>query len=46
MPGNYELLAMENPLLDIQCNATEELLQKYNLKANNAILADESHQPL
>ncbi|KAI8138696.1 Ribokinase-like protein [Fennellomyces sp. T-0311] len=46
MSGNYQLLAMENPLLDIQCNATEELLKKYNLKSNNAILADESHKPL
>lgn len=43
---SYQLLAMENPLLDIQCNATEELLNKYNLKANDAILADASHQPL
>ncbi|KAG2224304.1 hypothetical protein INT45_012873 [Circinella minor] len=46
MSGNYQLLAMENPLLDIQCNATEEILNKYNLKANNAILADESHKAL
>lgn len=46
MSGNYQLLAMENPLLDIQCRATEEILKKYNLKANDAILAEESHKPL
>lgn len=42
----YTLLAIENPLLDIQCKPTQELLDKYNLKANDAILADESHQAL
>ncbi|EIE81436.1 hypothetical protein G6F46_000217 [Rhizopus delemar] len=42
----FTLLAMENPLLDIQCNPSEELLKKYNLKSNDAILADASHQPL
>ncbi|KAI8384289.1 Ribokinase-like protein [Radiomyces spectabilis] len=43
---SYQLFGMENPLLDIQCTATEELLNKYSLKANNAILADESHKAL
>ncbi|KAI8993168.1 Ribokinase-like protein [Pilobolus umbonatus] len=42
----YTLLAMENPLLDIQCKPSEELLKKYNLKSNDAILADASHQSL
>ncbi|KAI9272531.1 Ribokinase-like protein [Sporodiniella umbellata] len=42
----FTLLALENPLLDIQCKPTEELLKKYNLKANDAILADASHQAL
>ncbi|GAA5817172.1 hypothetical protein MFLAVUS_010714 [Mucor flavus] len=42
----YTLLAIENPLLDIQCKPDQELLEKYNLKANDAILADESHQAL
>ncbi|CEJ00874.1 hypothetical protein RMCBS344292_14917 [Rhizopus microsporus] len=42
----FTLLAMENPLLDIQCKPSEDLLKKYNLKANDAILADDSHQPL
>ncbi|KAI9319298.1 Ribokinase-like protein [Dichotomocladium elegans] len=43
---SYQLLAMENPLLDIQCRDAEEMLQKYQLKANDAILAAESHMSL
>ncbi|KAF7729561.1 hypothetical protein EC973_004236 [Apophysomyces ossiformis] len=46
MSPSYSLVVMGNPLLDIQCNATEELLKKYGLSANNAILADESHKAL
>ncbi|KAG0171523.1 adenosine kinase [Apophysomyces sp. BC1034] len=46
MSESYNLVVMGNPLLDIQCDATEELLNKYGLKANNAILADETHKPL
>ncbi|KAI9486041.1 MAG: Ribokinase-like protein [Benjaminiella poitrasii] len=42
----YVLLAMENPLLDIQCKPEQELMDKYKLKANDAILADASHQTL
>ncbi|CAO0803391.1 unnamed protein product [Mucor circinelloides] len=42
----YTLLAMENPLLDIQCKPDQELLDKYDLKANDAILAGASHEPL
>lgn len=42
----YTLLAMENPLLDIQCKPEQELMDKYKLKANDAILADASHEPL
>ncbi|CAI6336396.1 unnamed protein product [Periconia digitata] len=41
--GNFELLALENPLLDIQAFGDEKLLQKYDLKANDAILAEEKH---
>ncbi|KAF2229700.1 Ribokinase-like protein [Viridothelium virens] len=41
--GNYELLCLENPLLDIQATGDEALLQKYGLKANDAILAEEKH---
>ncbi|KAJ1961255.1 adenosine kinase [Dipsacomyces acuminosporus] len=35
-----------NPLLDISAVANDELLSKYNLKANNAILASPEHVPL
>lgn len=37
---------MGNPLLDIQVKDGEGLLKKYNLKANDAILADEKHLPM
>lgn len=40
------LLGMGNPLLDILATVDTDLLQKYNLQANNAILADESHKSL
>ncbi|EPS37195.1 hypothetical protein H072_9171 [Dactylellina haptotyla CBS 200.50] len=42
MVKEYSLLCLENPLLDIQANGNQELLAKYNLKANDAILADPS----
>lgn len=42
----YRLLALENPLLDIQAFGSDELLAKYNLKPNDAILAEEAHKPL
>ncbi|KAF2799596.1 adenosine kinase-like protein [Melanomma pulvis-pyrius CBS 109.77] len=44
--GNFELLCLENPLLDIQGVGDEKLLEKYGLKANDAILADEKHAGL
>jgi len=37
---------MGNPLLDIQVTNGEELLKKYNIKANDAILAGEEHAPI
>lgn len=40
------LLGAGNPLLDISANVGQDLLDKYGLKLNNAILADESHRPL
>jgi adenosine kinase len=40
------LFAMGNPLLDMQVTNGEEVLQKYDLKANDAILAEEKHMPL
>ncbi|KAI0393676.1 Ribokinase-like protein [Xylariaceae sp. FL0594] len=42
----FALLCLENPLLDIQAVGNEELLNKYGLKANDAILAEEKHIPL
>ncbi|CAO3621702.1 unnamed protein product [Cunninghamella echinulata] len=42
----YTLLALENPLLDIQANVDDAFLAKYKLKANDAILAAAEHQPL
>ncbi|KAI1761460.1 Ribokinase-like protein [Hypoxylon sp. FL1150] len=42
----FPLLCLENPLLDIQAVGNEELLKKYNLKANDAILASPEHLPL
>ncbi|KAJ2971461.1 hypothetical protein NQ176_g7670 [Zarea fungicola] len=42
-PKDYALLCLENPLLDIQAVGDEALLEKYGLKANDAILAEEKH---
>ncbi|KAF2119946.1 Ribokinase-like protein [Lophiotrema nucula] len=44
--GKFELLCLENPLLDIQGVGDEKLLEKYGLKANDAILAEEKHMGL
>ncbi|KAF9127656.1 adenosine kinase [Mortierella sp. 14UC] len=46
MTHSYPLFCMGNPLLDIQVKASNELLARYNLKSNDAILADESHMSL
>jgi adenosine kinase len=37
---------MGNPLLDMQVRNGEKLLEKYDLKANDAILAEEKHAPI
>ena len=42
----YLILGMENPLLDISANVDEAFLAKYSLKANDAILAEESHKQI
>ncbi|EMR64646.1 putative adenosine kinase protein [Eutypa lata UCREL1] len=42
----FALLCLENPLLDIQAVGNEKLLEKYGLKANDAILAEPQHVPL
>jgi len=43
---SYALFCMGNPLLDIQVRNGEEILKKYNLNANDAILAEEKHLPM
>jgi adenosine kinase len=40
------LVGMGNPLLDISANVGQDFLDKYSLKLDSAILADETHQPL
>jgi hypothetical protein len=43
---SYELFCIGNPLLDMQVTKGEALLAKYDLKANDAILAEEKHDPM
>jgi adenosine kinase len=40
------LFCMGNPLLDMQVTNGEELLKKYDLKANDAILAEDKHSSI
>ncbi|RZC77347.1 hypothetical protein C5167_001513 [Papaver somniferum] len=40
------LLGMGNPLLDISAVVDEPFLEKYDIKLNNAILAEEKHVPM
>ena len=40
------LLGMGNPLLDIQASTDINILEKYDLQPNDAILADKKHTPL
>ncbi|KAG0493790.1 hypothetical protein HPP92_004784 [Vanilla planifolia] len=40
------LLGMGNPLLDISAVVDDDFLQKYNVKLNDAILAEEKHLPM
>lgn len=47
MPAqNYLLFCLGNPLLDMQVTGGEKLLEKYGLKSNDAILAEEKHSPM
>ncbi|KAK9479613.1 Ribokinase-like protein [Lipomyces japonicus] len=39
----YSLFVLGNPLLDIQAVVPESFLAKYNIKANDAILAEKEH---
>ncbi|KAG0236856.1 adenosine kinase [Actinomortierella wolfii] len=41
--SQFDLFCMGNPLLDIQVHADEALLARYNLKSNDAILAEPEH---
>ncbi|KAH9486201.1 Adenosine kinase [Psilocybe cubensis] len=43
---SYSLFCMGNPLLDMQVRNGEQLLEKYGLKANDAILADEKQSEI
>eukprot|EP01035_Chromulina_nebulosa_P016886 gene16886-22374_t len=40
------ILGIGNPLLDISAEVPQEILDKYNVKLNNAILAESAHIPL
>ncbi|KAF9260832.1 adenosine kinase [Marasmius fiardii PR-910] len=42
----YPLFCMGHPLLDIQVMNGHKLLEKYSLRANDAIRADERHAPI
>jgi len=44
--SSYKLFCLGNPLLDIQVRDGEAVLAKYDLKANDAILAEEKHAPI
>jgi len=40
------ILGMGNPLLDISSNVGQDVLDKYDVKLDSAILAEEKHMPL
>ncbi|KAG8751231.1 adenosine kinase [Ceratobasidium sp. 423] len=46
MAQTYPLFCMGNPLLDMQVNNGEAMLEKYKLKANDAILAGPEHMSI
>jgi hypothetical protein len=41
--STYLIIFVGNPLLDMQVMNGEKLLEKYDLKVNDAILAEEKH---
>lgn len=43
---SYPLLALGNPLLDLQVDVDAAYLAKYDLKANDAILIEDKHKPI
>jgi len=46
MAKEYQLFCLGNPLLDIQATGDQKLLDKYGLKPNDAILAEEKHMSI
>ncbi|XP_077299298.1 adenosine kinase 2 isoform X1 [Arctopsyche grandis] len=44
--GEGLLVGIGNPLLDISAVVDKELLTKYNMKPDDAIMAEDSHKPL
>lgn len=40
------LVGIGNPLLDISVMVDDDFLKKYDLKANDAIMAEKKHRPL
>lgn len=46
IPRENMIFTLCNPLLDISASAPDSMLTKYNLVANNAILAENTHMPL
>lgn len=45
-PLSRNFVGLGNPLLDISANVDDSLLKKYDMEPNNAILAEEKHNPL
>ncbi|CAK7912587.1 adenosine kinase [[Candida] anglica] len=43
---SFPLVCLGNPLLDLQVDVDAEYLKKYDLKENDAILAEEKHLPI
>jgi hypothetical protein len=46
MAAKCSVFCLGNPLLDIQVLNGEKYLEKYGLKSNDAILAEEKHMPM
>lgn len=46
MAHRFELIGFGNPLLDISANVPQEFFTKYEVKLDNAILAEEKHLPM
>lgn len=44
--ASHKFLGIGNPLLDISSVVNNSLLERYGLKANDAILAEDKHKPL